>query len=251
MKKILSYPLSIIYYLLFGIVLVVFHGIQFVAHRVFGYQSHKKTVDWLNFCLMKSLNILGACFYFENTYRLKKDVPYIIVANHQSMYDIPPLIWYFRKIHPKFISKKELGKGIPSISYNLRHGGSVLIDRKNREQAVNAIKSFGKYLSKTNRSGVIFPEGTRSRDGKLKPFRKSGFKTLIESCPKAVVVPVSIDNSWQLQKYGMFPLPLGVKVTLKALEPIKADKHSFDDIYDHCIQAIEGRTSMMSNENIL
>ena len=62
--------------------------------------------------------------------------PYIIVCNHQSLYDIPPLIWYLRQIHPKFISKKELGRGIPSVSFNLRHGGSLLIDRAKAKDAL-------------------------------------------------------------------------------------------------------------------
>ena len=70
-------------------------------------------------------------------------MPLIIVSNHQSMNDIPPIIWYMRKYHPKFVSKIELGKGIPSVSYNLRHGGSALIDRKDSKQALVAIARFG------------------------------------------------------------------------------------------------------------
>ena len=50
-----------------------------------------------------------------------------------------------RQFHPKFISKKELGKGIPSVSFNLRHGGSALIDRKNPMQAVEAIRKLALY----------------------------------------------------------------------------------------------------------
>ena len=74
--------------------------------------------------------------------------PLIIVTNHQSMYDIPPLIWYLRKYHPKFVSKKELGKGIPSVSFNLRHGGSALIDRKDRRQARAELERLGAYIEK-------------------------------------------------------------------------------------------------------
>ena len=233
MKKIIAYPFSIIFYLAFGLVLVIFHAYQFIAHRGFGYQAHKISVDWLNFFIMCCLNLLGTRIYFENPYNLKNDVPHIIVANHQSMFDIPPLIWYLRKIHPKFISKKELGKGIPSVSYNLRHGGSVLIDRNDRESAVEAIKGFGEYLCKTNRTGVIFPEGTRSRDGKLKRFSENGLRNLIENCPRAIVIPVSIDNSWQLQKFGMFPLPIGVKIRFKVHKPIEIKSHKFDEIMEY------------------
>ena len=71
------------------------------------------------------------------------------------MYDIPPIIWYLRKYHPKFISKIELGKGIPSVSYNLRHGGSVLIDRKNPRQSLPAIMKFADYIREKNRAAVI------------------------------------------------------------------------------------------------
>ena len=63
------------------------------------------------------------------------NVPVVFVANHQSLYDIPPFIWFMRSNHPKFISKIELAKGIPSVSYNLRHGGAALIDRKNPRQS--------------------------------------------------------------------------------------------------------------------
>jgi 1-acyl-sn-glycerol-3-phosphate acyltransferase len=76
------------------------------------------------------MKILGTKISFEITTALPEDRPLIFVANHQSTYDIPPLIWHLRKYHPKFISKIELGKGIPSVSFNLRHGGSILIDRK-------------------------------------------------------------------------------------------------------------------------
>ena len=112
-----------------------FHPIQWFCFNVFGYQAHKKSVDFLQFCIMRCTNILGTRYTFTNPYDISTDQPLIIVANHQSMYDISPLCGICRKHHVKFISKKEFGKGIPSVSYNLRHGGSVLIDRKNPRQA--------------------------------------------------------------------------------------------------------------------
>jgi len=239
MNKIIAYPFSILFYLFFGTVLVVFHAIQVIALKVFGYNAHKTSVDVLNFFIMRCLNLLGTRIYFENDYNFELNTPHIIVSNHQSMYDIPPIIWCMRKLHPKFISKKELGRGIPSVSYNLRHGGSVLIDRKNSEQAVDTIKGFGTYLSRTKRSGVIFPEGTRSRDGKLKAFYQSGLRTLLEHCPEAIVVPVSIQNSWKLQRWGMFPLPVRTKIYLKVHKPVSANEHSFQDIYNYCFDTIQ------------
>jgi len=187
---------------------------------VFGYSAHKKSVDILNFFLLRCLNILGTSFDFDFKQELPKDKPIIIVANHQGTYDIPPMIWYLRKLHPKFISKKELGKGIPSISYNLRHGGSVLIDRKDKKQAIQAIKDITQYLNDTNRSVIIFPEGTRSRDGVPRRFATGGLKTLFEAMPTALVLPVTIHNSWKLMRWGAFPMQVGVNVTHKVHNPI-------------------------------
>ncbi|MBU2938147.1 1-acyl-sn-glycerol-3-phosphate acyltransferase [Lacinutrix sp. C3R15] len=221
MRKLLAYPLTCIYYLFFGMSLLIFHPIQWFCFNVLGYQAHKKSVDALQFCLMRCINLLGSRHSFYNAYNIDTSQPVIIVSNHQSMADIPPLMWYFRKHHVKFVSKKELGKGIPSVSYNLRHGGSVLIDRKNARQSIVAIRKFADYIKSTNRAAVIFPEGTRSRDGKPKPFRTKGLETLIKYIPNAVIIPVTINNSWKNLCYGKFPLGIGNHLTFTAHKPVK------------------------------
>lgn len=220
MLKIISYPLSVIYYLLFLITLLVFHPIQWICFNVFGYEAHKKSVDALQFCLMRCMNVLGTRFTFINPYHIEKGKPLIIVANHQSMYDISPIMWYLRKHHPKFISKMELGKGIPSVSYNLRHGGSVLIDRKNPRQSLPAIMKFGEYIEQTKRAAVIFPEGTRSKNGTPKPFQTKGLDILFKKIPSAIIVPISINNSWKTMRYGTFPMGLGAHITFTVHQPI-------------------------------
>ena len=235
MKKIISYPISFIYYFFFGLALVIFHPIQWICYNVFGYQAHKKSVDYLNLSLIRCLNILGTRITFENKHDLPEGVPHIIVANHQSPYDIPPIIWYLRRLHPKFISKQELGKGIPSISYNLRKGGSILIDRKNPRQSLPAIKNFAQYLNETNRAAVIFPEGTRSKTGMPRKFSPNGLKMLFRYCPKAVIVPITINNSWKIVKFGSFPLNLGIHVKLTVQDPILV--HQFDT--DTLIEKVE------------
>ncbi len=186
-----------------------------ICLRLFGYQAHKKGVDLLNWCLLRCLNILGIRFELHDLPKLNRNRPSIIVANHQSTYDIPPLIWYLRACHPKFISKKELGKGLPSISYNLKNGGSVLIDRKNKIKALEDIKTFAQTVRQNNWSVVIFAEGTRSRDGLPKPFQKGGLLTLFKEIPDAQIIPVSIGNSWQLSRYNYFPFPLGIPIVFK------------------------------------
>ncbi len=173
---------------------------------------------------MRSTNILGTRYTFTNNQNIPTGIPLIIVTNHQSMYDIPPIIYHMRKYHPKFVAKKELGKGIPSVSYNLRHGGSALIDRKDGKQAILAIGKLGSYIEKHKRSAVIFPEGTRSRTGKPKPFKPMGLKMLLKKAPSALVVPITINNSWKLLRFGQFPMGLGAHVTFKVHPPMENTK---------------------------
>jgi 1-acyl-sn-glycerol-3-phosphate acyltransferase len=146
------------------------------------------------------------------------------------MYDIPPIIWHMRKHHPKFVSKKELGKGIPSISYNLRHGGNLLIDRKNGRESLVKMSKFADYLNEHKRSAVIFPEGTRSRTGAPKKFAVTGLQLLIKKMPEAVIVPITINNSWKLFRYGSFPMGLGVHLKLKVHQPIAANSEDPDSL---------------------
>lgn len=219
--QITSYPITIVFYLLFGLMLLVFEGIQRICLYTFGYQAHKKSVDIFNGITVLLLRLFGTRFTIEDNSNLPKNAPVLLVSNHQSMWDIPPIIWYLRRLHPKFVSKKELGKGIPTISFNLKHGGSVLIDRKDREQATSQLENFGKYLVKTKHAGVVFAEGTRNRDNNMRPFRPAGLTTLIENMPDAYIVPISITNSWKLQRYGTFPIPLGVHFKMLVHPAIK------------------------------
>ena len=238
MEKLVSYPISVVYYLCFGLTLVIFHPIQWFCLNVFGYQAHKKSVDYLNFCLTKCTNILGTTYSVKNKEVIPNNVPIIFVANHQSLYDIIGIIWFLRRFHAKFVSKKELGKGIPSVSYNLRHGGSVLIDRKDPKQALPVIKGLGEYIEKHNRSAVIFPEGTRSKTGKPKEFAQSGLKILCKYAPNAYIVPISINNSWKMVKFGAFPMGLGNKLEFIIHEPMAVKDYSFEEIMQKTESAV-------------
>ncbi len=220
MAKLISYPLSVLYYLLFGFTLILFDGIQRICYFALGFKAHRASIIALNFLLLRCLNILGTRFVVNCPFVLEKNQSYIFVANHQSTYDIPPLIWYLQKAYPKFVGKKELGKGIPSISFNLRNGSAVLIDRKKPKQALQDIKAFGEKLAATNGSIVIFPEGTRSNSAKPRAFRLGGLKQLMDVMPEAKLVGITINNSWKLSRYGYFPMGVGAKITLKMHTPV-------------------------------
>jgi 1-acyl-sn-glycerol-3-phosphate acyltransferase len=154
------------------------------------------------------------------------------------MYDIPALIWFLRSYHAKFISKIELTKGIPSISFNLKYGGGANIDRKDSKQAVSEIIKLAERMKKFNWSTVIFPEGTRAKNGLIKPFAVGGVATLLKKVPDALLVPIAINGSWQLVQYGKYPLSTGQKITWEVLEPFEAGNKTMEEIVEAAEKAI-------------
>ncbi len=239
LNKIFEYILSIIYYFFFFQLLLIFQPIQWLCYNLFGYNAHKKSVDILNFFLLGSLKILGTRISFKYESKIPKNFPLIFVSNHQSTYDVSPIIWNLREFHPKFVSKKELGKGIPSISYNLKKGGSVLIDRDGEKGVLDQIKKFGENIEKNKWSAVIFPEGTRSKDGNMKKFHHGGLNTLIHSIPSAYIIPLSINNSWKFGRKNYFPLPLGVEIKFFINKPIKINQTNSKNIIDEIEKRIK------------
>src|ERR1700761_2452734 len=230
MRKFLGYILSPIHYILFGLMLVIFQPIQWICFNAFGYKAHKRAVDALNFCLVCTYYALGNTATYINNQNLPVGRPIIFLANHQSLYDIPAMIWFLRKYHAKFISKIELAKGIPSISYNLRHGGAANIDRKDPRQSITEIAALGTRMKERKWSAMIFPEGTRSKDGTVKTFQPAGVATLLKKCPEALIVPIVIKNSWKMVRYGSYPLNTFTSMSWEVLSPIEPEKRPADEI---------------------
>lgn len=239
MNKLAGYLLTPIFYFFFLLTLVIFQPIQWICYRFFGYQAHKVSVDCLNFFLTHCQIFLGNTSTFIHQQELPADRPLIFVANHQSMYDIPGIIWYLRKYHVKFISKIELTKGIPSISFNLKYGGGANINRKDSKQAVSEIIRLGRRMKAHNWSAMIFAEGTRAKDGQIRPFQVGGIATLLKAAPNALIVPIAIENSWKIVRYGSFPLNtfLALKWTvLPPLDPQITDAQQLTQLAEEAIR---------------
>jgi 1-acyl-sn-glycerol-3-phosphate acyltransferase len=239
MRTLLSYILTPLYHFYFGLMLVLFHPVQVAARHIFGDQARKKVVDWLNFCLVNGLYLLGCKIKFSGFEKIPDNRPIIIVSNHQSLYDIPAIVHGFRKYYPKFISKIELSKNLPSISYNLKYGKSALIDRKNGTQAVKEIFKLGKLIQENNYAACIFPEGTRSKTGQVKKFMTAGVNTLLRAAPSAVIVPFVIDGHSQLTQKGLFPLRFGQKITFTVLDPVEPKDQPVEELVNQIQISIE------------
>jgi 1-acyl-sn-glycerol-3-phosphate acyltransferase len=221
MKRIIGHILSPLHHIGFFLLLIIFHPIQWLSLKLGGYAAHKKSVDILNFFLVGTYYLVGCSVKFKNSQNLPTNRPIIFVANHQSMYDIPPLIYHLRKYHAKFISKIELTKNIPSISFNLKHGGGANIDRNDRKQAVAELLKLGQRMKDNNWSAAIFAEGTRSKTGVIKEFKIGGISTLLKKAPNALIVPIAIENSWKIVRYGLVWLNAFIPVKITVLTPIE------------------------------
>lgn len=230
MKRIVDYLLSIVYVFFFSAFLLIFHPIQLIIFRLFGPKIQQKTVHLLNFFLLYSVYFTGSTLKFIKKGVIPTDRPLIFVSNHQSMFDIIGIIWYFRKYYPIFVSKIELSKGIPSISLNLRLSGAALIDRKDSRQAVPEIARMAKVALERRFSPVIFPEGTRSKTDEIKPFAVGGLAILLKKTPNALLVPIAIQGNNKLNPKGFFPLVSFSKLSFTSLPPIEPLNRPIEEI---------------------
>lgn len=228
MKMVISYILTPLFYFFFGLTLLVFQPIQVVARNLFGAKAHDKTVAALNFCLTKCLLILGTKIRFKNFRTLATDEPVLVISNHQSMWDISPVIWKLQKKRTKYIAKASLAKYIPSISYNLKYGGSVPIDRNDPVGSIERIEKFAEFVAKNKFAICIYPEGTRSRDGKVKAFKLSGIDAILKVIPNINIVPIAIKNTIKIDNNGKFNKKLGVKATFTMLADRKIDRNNLE-----------------------
>jgi 1-acyl-sn-glycerol-3-phosphate acyltransferase len=215
-----SWLTTLVFLPVFGLVLGAFDLAQRAAYAI-GQRPQEYVAGALQWSLVQAFRICGTRLAVARAPAVRPRAAYIIVSNHQSMFDIPILGSLFFSNFPKYISKRSLARGIPSVSYNLRKGGHVLIDRSDGAAAVAAIRELGRRVEAGRCSAMIFPEGTRARHGELGAFKPAGLLALLEEAPVAPVVPVAIDESWRLLKNNFLPVPWGVRIRVHVGAPIE------------------------------
>jgi 1-acyl-sn-glycerol-3-phosphate acyltransferase len=211
---------SVLFLVVFGLTMVLWDGVLRISGLLFGKRAETYAAGALQWWLLRTLRICGIRFEAERSPRIEPGRSYIIVSNHQSMFDMAIHGSVFLRNFPKYIAKRELAKWIPSVSFHLRHGGHAIIDRRDRTGAVEAIERLGREVVDSGFSAVIFPEGTRGRNGLLKPFKPAGTVALLKRAPDAQVVPVCIDNSFRLVGRGLLPLPFGITLRVWVGDPV-------------------------------
>jgi 1-acyl-sn-glycerol-3-phosphate acyltransferase len=142
------------------------------------------------------------------------------MANHQSNFDIPVLLGHL-KVQFRWLAKMELFK-IPVFGRAMRKAGYISIDRHHRESAFESLKVASSKI-KSGVSVLIFPEGTRSRDGKIRPFKKGGFVMAIDS--GVPIVPVVITGTRAINPRGSFRVYPG-RVSMVIHKPIATSTYT-------------------------
>lgn len=171
--------------------------------------------------------------------RLPKDTPYLLVCNHQSYYDIP-LVLGFIEPRASFIGKKEV-RSLPLMGKGLDLLGGVFIDRDNPQQAVGVLRTVFAGLKK-GKVYALFPEGTRSKDGKMGVFKKGSLR--IGLMAKVPIYPAVIDGTKDVVSKGkLFIRPS--RVTVHILEEVDPSAYRNED---DLIQTVyESMTAMLEN----
>ena len=149
--------------------------------------------------------------------------PAVYLVNHGSLFDILAAI-YIIPGTARFIAKKELFR-IPIFAQGMKLTGMIKIDRGNSTKARKTIDEAIEIMKK-GVSVIIFPEGTRSREGNIKPFKKGGIILAING--KFPIVPMAISGSFHIMKKNSLHLRKG-KIKVHFIEPIPTENYRITD----------------------
>ncbi len=136
--------------------------------------------------------------------RVSPDQPVVYMANHQSLFDIP-VLFVTLPTQARMLAKRSLFR-IPFFGWAIKLGGFISIDRDNRSGAKESFDAAVARLQ-SGTSALIFPEGTRSTDGRLLPFQRGGMLLALKS--GLPIVPVGIKGSFEVQPKKSFVIRPG------------------------------------------
>lgn len=175
------------------------------------------------FCIRVAGLITGVRVRVIGREKIRQGETYVFLSNHQSNCDIPVLThvlpWDYRSL-----LKKELMR-LPVLSTVLRHAQFVAVDRRDPNQSRASIDRAAELL-RGGHSFISFPEGTRSRDGRLGEFKKGVFIMAIRA--KRPVAPITLRNSSRIQPPGTYRIRPGI-VDVTIHDPIPTDQMTVED----------------------
>jgi 1-acyl-sn-glycerol-3-phosphate acyltransferase len=161
------------------------------------------------------LFLSGARVEMEGMESVDWSRPTVVVANHQSWFDVFVLAAYLPARY-RFVAKQELAR-IPIFGKAWRSCGHISVNRTDRSQAVASIEEAGTEIRDHRLAVIFFPEGTRSPDGRLREFKKGAFVLAIQT--GVPVVPIGISGSHAIMPKGSFRIRSGT-IRVRVGEPI-------------------------------
>ena len=219
---------------MFGVAVILFSPFDYKKGRILGF-----IVKYWAKTIFKTMNINVRVIGLD---KLDRNADYIFAPNHASSLDIP-LILGFLPFWIVPISKIEL-KWIPFLGWAMQAAGHVFVDRRDHEKAMLSITKIKNSLLKNPRSILIFPEGSRTNDGKVNQFKTGGLSIGIST--KISIVPVAIEGTFEsLSKHSKkFVNKL---LTINIGSPVDTRKYSIDD-RKNLANFINAEVKMLKNE---
>ncbi len=177
-------------------------------------KAHNCSCSWSKLIIW----LTGVKVVVNGLEHLDRNNPQVLVANHQGSFDI----WALSSQLPiqfRWVVKKELFK-IPALGGAMRAAGDISLDRSNPRQAMKDIK-LGLERLKQGRSLIVFPEGTRTRDGKVGEFKAGALLLAFQS--RVPIVPVSIKGSFDIMpKNSIWLHPQTIWITIHPPVSVKS-----------------------------
>jgi 1-acyl-sn-glycerol-3-phosphate acyltransferase len=168
------------------------------------------------------VRLSGARLEVEGREKIPSDRAVVFMPNHQGNCDPPALLTLLPPV--LVMAKKEFFR-IPILGQAMRLRRFIPVDRQNREQAIQAVNNAVKAV-RAGQSFLIFPEGTRSRDGRLQPLKKGAF--VLAMTAGAPIVPISVSGSSKIMRKGEFGIHPG-RVRVVIHDPISTEGCTLED----------------------
>lgn len=208
-----------------GATLTFFHACRVLIQPLFGRAGLACFCDGIarRWC-RRMLRLAGVRVELRGTDERDWSGPAVVVANHQSWFDVFTIAAYLPG-RVRFVAKKELGR-IPVFGPAWKTCGHISIDRSNRRRAIASLDHAAERVRDESLTIVLFPEGTRSPDGALHDFKKGAFVLAIKS--SVPIVPVAITGSRDVMPKGSWRVTPGV-VQIRVGQAIDADGFTHAD----------------------
>ncbi|MDJ0792181.1 MAG: lysophospholipid acyltransferase family protein [Acidimicrobiia bacterium] len=230
-RTVIFVPLFVLYSMLLATIVIIWGAVNPAS------PVHDALVDHWSRVFLRIPPVTVRAEGLEN---VDPDQRYVVASNHLSQFDIP-LLFSVLPVHGRFLSKKEVFR-IPLVGQAMRTIGIIEIDRQAGGSSRQAINEGVRVAAERGYSLLIFPEGTRSRDGNLLPFKKGAARIAIDT--QLPVLPVIIEGSDRISKPET-PIIHAGEVHVRILEPISTEGMTNRDDLNPLLERIE--TSIGAN----